>query len=580
MKVPVNGTPLGVRLLAAPALMSLVVTGCGGGGGGSTPSTNPTQAPASTAFTCPASDSASAVAQSSATRSAAAAHRGVRFLPGVRVAQSGTVGVLYDTSRLEATRGGLVSRETALGARFGREITFGAIHRSVRILKVDPARVGAVVAALRAQPGVIDAGPLVRKAPMHVNTPYFPNDPYFRGFSVTVAPSPGATAPPPTNNLSPYYESSVVPGQWDMHAIQMESAWAYSQSNNGSAFVNRNATGIPSIRLAVIDTGEDTASPEIQGKVVRQRCFVTDPSGSQSTSNFTVDPDGHGTNVTGLAASNLGNGTGFAGTGGNVSLMLYRVFPTPDDNCLNSGSAGNDNQCTADSQDIADALNDAVANGANVINLSLGGGQCPDDAVEGPAIANAIANNVIVVAASGNSDGSTPTNVVQTPACDPGVIAVGATGLNDAASPFTEQVAGYSEYDSTNPSGWGIVAPGGNPTGSTDGDNLHWIENISTSTPVDAQYGASIDCSGDYPSGTGTPDCRMLIAGTSMASPHVAGAAALILSVNSSLYGTPAKMKTLLCSTADKLPGQSGTEGCGRLNVYRAMAKAVGDPIP
>jgi subtilisin family serine protease len=498
----------------------------------------------------------------------------VRFLPAVRVAQSSTIAVLYDTSRLNQVRDGLTSREAAAGARFGREIAFGAIHRTVRILRVDPARVAAVTATLRAQPGVLEAGPLVRKAPMHVSTPYFPNDPYFQGFAVTIAPAA------PTNNLPPYYESSGVPGQWDMHAVQMEDAWAYSQSNNGSAFVNPNALGAPAIRLAVIDTGEDTTSPELAGKVVRQRCFVTSPSGSQSTSNFTVDPDGHGTNVTGIAASNLGNGTGYTGAGGNVSLMLYRVFPTPDDNCLNSGSAGSDAQCTADSQDIADALDDAVANGANVVNLSLGGGQCPDDSVEGPAIANAIAHNVIVVAASGNSDGSTPVNVVQTPACDPGVIAVGATGLNDATNPFAEQVASYSEYDSTNPGTWGIVAPGGNPSSDTDADNLHWIGNISTSTPVDAKYAQSIDCGGDYPTGTGTPNCKMLIAGTSMSSPHVAGAAALILSVNASLYGTPSAMKSLLCSTADKLSGQSATEGCGRLNVYRAMAKAVGDPTP
>jgi hypothetical protein len=573
MKVRVNGSPTGLRALAAIAIASLAFAGCGGGGG-SSPNPNPTPTPASSAFVCPSSNTAASVAQSGATREAASVHRGVSFLPAVRVAQSSTIAVLYDTSRLQQVRDGLASREAGAGAQFDREIAFGAIHQTARILKVDPARVASVVATLRAQPGVIEAGPLVRKAPMHVSTPYFPNDPYFQGFAAPIAPAA------PTNNLPPYYESSSVPGQWDMHAVKMEDAWAYSQSNNGSAFVNPHALGVPAIRLAVIDTGEDTTSPELAGKVVRQRCFVTSPGGSQSTSGFTVDPDGHGTNVTGLAASNLGNGTGFAGTGGHISLMLYRVFPTPDDNCLSSSSAGSDPQCTADSQDIADALNDAVSNGANVINLSLGGGACPDDAVEGPAIANAIAHNVIVVAASGNSDGSTPVNVVQTPACDPGVIAVGATGLNDAASPFAEQVASYSEYDSTNPGGWGIVAPGGNPSSDVDNDNLHWVENISTSTPVDAKYAQSIDCSGDYPSGTGTPDCKMLIAGTSMATPHVAGAAALVLSVNSALYGSPSAMKTLLCSTADKLPGQSATEGCGRLNVYRAMAKAVGDPVP
>jgi hypothetical protein len=59
-----------------------------------------------------------------------------------------------------------------------------------------------------------------------------------------------------------------------------------------------------------------------------------------------------------------------------------------------------------------------------------------------------------------------------------------------------------------------------------------------------------------------------------MATPTVAGAAALIIAVNPS-YKSPTKMKQLLCSTADDI-GDS-KEGCGRLNVYRAMATAVGD---
>lgn len=62
-----------------------------------------------------------------------------------------------------------------------------------------------------------------------------------------------------------------------------------------------------------------------------------------------------------------------------------------------------------------------------------------------------------------------------------------------------------------------------------------------------------------------------------MATPHVAGAVALILAVNSS-YQTPAAMKQLLCQTADDL--HDTHQGCGRLNVYRAMATALGDTSP
>ena len=68
-----------------------------------------------------------------------------------------------------------------------------------------------------------------------------------------------------------------------------------------------------------------------------------------------------------------------------------------------------------------------------------------------------------------------------------------------------------------------------------------------------------------------------MIAGTSMSTASVAGAAALILAVTSA-YQSPTKMKQLLCTTADDIG--DAHEGCGRLDIYRAMAKALGDPNP
>jgi subtilisin family serine protease len=91
----------------------------------------------------------------------------------------------------------------------------------------------------------------------------------------------------------------------------------------------------------------------------------------------------------------------------------------------------------------------------------------------------------------------------------------------------------------------------------------------------DQNFGGS--CAGDFPAQTGTVDCRILIAGTSMATPHVAGAAALIISVNAA-YQSPAAMKASLCATADDISDPN--EGCGRLDVYRAMARALGDGNP
>ena len=101
---------------------------------------------------------------------------------------------------------------------------------------------------------------------------------------------------------------------------------------------------------------------------------------------------------------------GFVGAGGSVSIYAYRVFPTPDDSCVNDNSS--DDQCSSNTVDIADAIDDAVSQGVNVISMSLGGDACgtgstfapngDSDITEGTAVANAIAHNVIVVAASGN----------------------------------------------------------------------------------------------------------------------------------------------------------------------------------
>lgn len=94
-----------------------------------------------------------------------------------------------------------------------------------------------------------------------------------------------------------------------------------------------------------------------------------------------------------------------------------------------------DQQCSIDANDIVSAIGDAVANRVNVISLSLGGGGCTNgvdqDQAEGNAIANAIAANIVVVAASGNDAKPGSSAPVSAPACDTGVIAAGASALAD-----------------------------------------------------------------------------------------------------------------------------------------------------
>jgi len=494
--------------------------------------------------------------------------------------------VTYERTIATRSAAAVATKEQSLGASVVRTLDFTHVSRTTHVLSVPAAQAATIAASLRAQAGVVSVGATgYRRHTSGVSAPYYTTDPYFAGFT-----SGG------TFHVAPYAQSATVPGEWDMHAIGLDDAFAYAQAGNGSGIVNGAALGSSSVKLAIIDTGEDTTQPELSPKIAYQKCFITGASGVQSTSNYTTDPQGHGTDVAGIGGAATNNGFGFVGAGGNVSVYGYRVFPTPDDTCASNTSTSA--QCSTDTADVASAIVDAVNKGVNVINMSLGGDSCTNgqdsDTVEGTAVADAIAANVVVVAAAGN-DGSSP---IEAPACDPGVIAVGASALGDgqangtssvgSASAPVEYVASYANWGTPaaaakSASAWGIVAPGGDPNGTSDADDLHWIEHIWTSTPFrsspsDTTFAGS--CTDDYPNSNSTAppvDCRTMIAGTSQATPHVAGAAALILSVNTA-YQSPGAMKTLLCTTADDIGDPH--EGCGRLNVYRAMAKAVGDPNP
>ncbi len=461
-----------IKLTALAATLSLAVSACGGGGGGGgTPATpTPTATPTSVAgFACPSSTSDVAGRTSGVVTSAVMRRRYV----GPRAASKSDtlLAVSYD-DRANIERQ-LESRASQLGAQSAGRFHFDRIGRTVRVFRTDAASLQTVKAQLKTIPGIASVSEVHRVYPQ-TRGATLTNDPYFKGAS--------GTSPP-------LYQTTNTGGQWDMHIVQLEHAFSYSE-------------GSTSVKLAIIDTGEDVTHPDLKSaNIVRTGCFITDTNGVQSTGTFVTDPDGHGTDVTGIAAEGTNNGFGFAGDAGNVSLMLYRVFPTPVDECATNPKSTNPH-CGSVTLDIASAINDAVANGANVISMSLGdttnnctSGTDPDS-TEGAAVANAIAHNVIVVAASGNAGNGT----VAPPGCDTGVIAVGASAYNDGnpnGSGFTgtraEYVPSYSDWGSTNslrnPSSWGIVAPGGDgDPNSTQTYYLHWIENIWTTTPLDDSF--------------------------------------------------------------------------------------------
>src|SRR5271156_4144218 len=267
---------LRLKSLCAIVLSGAVAACGGGGGGGSTPRASitvaptPTPAPSSTneaAYTCPASD-ATSVARAASTQRVRRRSGGGRRVAAA--ASTTLLAVTYATATATASRSALEAREQSLGGRISTELAFSHLGVTMHVLSVPTAQAAAVAAALRESPGVRSVATTgAQRYPSAVSTPYFPNDPYFAGFSGTGAP---------------LYETAAIPGQWDAHVTKLEDAFGYSQPNNGSGITNASALGSSSVKIAIIDTGEDTTHPELQSKVVYQKCFITDENGKQPTS--------------------------------------------------------------------------------------------------------------------------------------------------------------------------------------------------------------------------------------------------------------------------------------------------------
>jgi methylmalonyl-CoA mutase cobalamin-binding subunit len=211
--------------------------------------------------------------------------------------------------------------------------------------------------------------------------------------------------------------------------------------------------------------------------------------------------DGHGTHVAGIAAARGNNDKGVAGVSWAARIMSLKVL-----NALGGGSIS----------DLEEAINYAVANGANVINMSLGSGSkwpCGWQSIE-DALDNAVNNNVLVVAAAGN-DGQ---DGVTCPGAYDQVIAVGSTTMYDERSSFSNYGPRLD-----------ISAPGG------QGDDI---------------YGAIPSAQGNYG----------YKAGTSMSTPYVAGLAALVWSIDPTVNAT--QIRDHIQNSADDLVPPGGGESC------------------
>ncbi len=267
----------------------------------------------------------------------------------------------------------------------------------------------------------------------------------------------------------------------------------------------------PSVRIAVVDTGVDYTHPDLSGKVDTGQDWDF-----VNNDNDAMDDNLHGTHVAGIAAAATNNSTGIGG----VSINTAKILPVK---VLNQSGSGYYSW-------IASGIIYAVDHGAKVINLSLGG-SVRSTALE-QAVNYAWNNGAVVVAAAGNSNNSSKTY----PGAYDKAMAVWASDQNDAKASFSS----YGRWVDIGAPGVSILS------------TIPFIKDTKD----------------------GSQDSYYLGSGTSMATPHVAGLAGLIISQNPGWSASQVRSK--IESTAD--PGidkwfQRGYLGKGRINILRALTQ-------
>lgn len=276
------------------------------------------------------------------------------------------------------------------------------------------------------------------------------------------------------------------------------------------------------VKIAVLDTGTDSTHPDLKGQILAEKNF--------SAAKDTKDRVGHGTHVASIAA----------GTGAKSGGKLKGVAP---DAKLLSGKVLDDEGYGDDSGILA-GMEWAVAQGADIVNLSLGGPDSPEvDPLEAAVDKLSADKGVLFAIAAGNEgDGA---GTVGSPGSADAALTVGAVDDKDLLADFSSRGPrigdGAIKPDVTAP---GVDTTAAIPPGSLIAQEV-----------------------GEKPAGYAT------ISGTSMATPHVAGAAALLKQQHPDWkYG---ELKGAL--TASTKPGAYNPfqQGSGRIQVDRAIAQSV-----
>ncbi|MBX7148699.1 S8 family serine peptidase [bacterium] len=359
--------------------------------------------------------------------------------------------------------------------------------------------------------------------------PGLPGQPQIPSQPITPIPVPGS---PQTPN-DPFFSSQGTWNQpytdmWGLNKINMPLAWSYSR-------------GHPDLKIAVIDGGIDYNHPDISNYIWKNNIeengitgvdddnngYIDDVVGYdfESEDNDPMDHYGHGTHVAGtiMAASN--NSMGISGIIWQGKIMPLKVCSDSSGSCNSSAKI--------------DALHYAINMGADVANLSLGGYNYSQTEKENFLFARDA--GLVVVAATGNDNSDASYHF---PSGYPTVIAVGAI------TP-TFQIANFSNY------GWktDILAPGSSIL------SLNANQSVYGSTHTDKIIPTLLE-----------PSNYLLMSGTSMASPHVAGVVGLLLASNNRL-----DVDEVLQKIKQTTSSHTGTESPEATSVYGILnaAKAL-----
>ncbi len=333
---------------------------------------------------------------------------------------------------------------------------------------------------------------------------------YYRYLAGTVV----APRPQATPN-DPFYG---LQWHYDSAHINLPGAWDVT-------------TGSSLVVVAVIDTGILSSHEDLSGVTVAGFDFFDNDSNPEDPGCPTASELSHGTHVAGTVAAATNNGLGVAGVNwggpGKTRVMPLRIF----------GNIGG--LCTSTSDRIVNAITYAADHSARVINMSFGSSGF--SMAEQDAVSYAYNTGVILIAAALNSNSDCSAIY---PAAYPNVVGISATDYANAQAP-------YSNFGSC----VDLAAPGGDTSVDLNGDGYADGVLSTSGTPA-------------------SPSQYWFFQGTSMAAPHVAGLAALLISKG---VTGPGNILSVMQSTAVDL-GAVGCDpiyGCGLINA----AAAVGAPV-